>query len=198
MNIIDNIEILGQVFELYLLVQDKKSNKLIIIDQHALHEKIIYSQLKLIKEVKTYKLDNPLILNFSNREIILIDDYIEKNKNDYFNLTKISNTSYFIEKIPLYLKNIIKDESIIKDIILEYCKKDSIGFNKYIDEIFKKIACKSAIRSGDICTIEQIKQLLNQAIYIENPYKCPHGRPTIIAFNKTTIDKLFKRSSHNL
>ena len=132
--------VIGQIFKLYILLENKKKNQLIIIDMHALHEKIIYTQLKLLKTI-SFKIQKSLLLQFSKSENILIEKNIFFLKKNGFEMTKFGFMSYIIKKIPLFLKNVIEEKLFIKEIILEICKDNrDIYNNKIIDDYIKKIS----------------------------------------------------------
>ena len=189
--------IIGQIFKLYILLENIKNNQLILIDIHALHEKIIYTQLKSLKEIPSFELQDPILLQFSKKEFILINENISFLNSNNFEIIEFGPISYQIKKVPLYLKSTIEDTIFIREIIIEICrdkiKNIDIFNNRIIDEYFKKISCKSAIKSGYNCTNKQIYELINQAIQIKDPYTCPHGRPTIITIDKSFFDSSFKR-----
>lgn len=185
--------IIGQFNKTYILSEYNEA--LYLIDQHAAHEKILFEQYK--NEIKNSKvvcqpLLVPLLLELS------LDDFgiYEENKEIFlksgFNIEEFGDTSITIREVPyvlgkLDLKNFFMDMiDNIKN--LGSGKKEDIKFNK-----IASMACRAAIKANDSLTLDEMEHLLEKLRYIDEPFTCPHGRPTIIKMDLYEIEKRFKR-----
>jgi len=188
-----SFKILGQVHNTYIIGEDE--NNLIIIDQHAAHEKILYEQF--LKEVEENKV---------KIQEMLIPEIIEL-KPDEFNL--IINNKNIFEEMGFYLepfgKNqikivahpvIIKDKlniDLIRAMISDIKEKERPERKELLKELIATAACRAAIKAGDKLEPEEINNLVSTYLEIEEPFSCPHGRPPIIKISFYEIEKMFKR-----
>lgn len=184
-----------QFHNLYLLFQSKDG--LIIIDQHAAHERIIYEKLKkefnnLRKETNSIKLNQPLGISISKLQLQTVDDNFEVFVKLGFSLEVIGNSLKVIS-----IPNILKDINIEK-FILESLEKLEQGNLLNIDEqndlMLKYIACRAAVKAGDKLEENQIKNLLANFQKTPNNTTCPHGRTAIYEFKLEKLNKLFNRN----
>jgi len=185
--------IIGQIFNTYWLVEFE--NKLFIIDQHAAHEKVLYEQnVKKFNE-KTYTsqyLSPPIIVTLNADEI----HRLEENKNELerlgFNIECFGGLEYSISAIPDNLYNLD-----IKQILIDFLDdSDATGALKTPEIINDKLAtmsCKAAIKGGMNISRIEAEHLIDELLSLENPYFCPHGRPTIISMTEYELEKKFKR-----
>ena len=191
-SILDDLRIVGQISNLYLLAE--KDGGLLIIDQHAAHERIFYDLNKKKNNTSVQELISPAIVNLSAKEKVIIDEYIPYLEEIGFGISEFGDYSYAVSFIPIVFGK-LEDASVIHDFIddlLSFGKiKDEIGRR---DTVAKRTACRAAIKAGACCNQQQIEELINQLKQTENPYSCPHGRPTILIFSKKEIEKLFERS----
>ncbi len=180
-------EVLGQVDDTYIIMKAKDS--LVIVDQHAAHERIRYERfLKQINERKIQELLNPITINLSIKdyeEILAIKDSL---KEYGILIEDFGKGTIIVRAIPPILgRNDVKE--VIRDII-------DIGA-KYVikkkDEMIKLISCKGAIKAHEKLSIFEMEELIAQLLKCENPYTCPHGRPTIIKITIKELEKMFKR-----
>lgn len=188
-----SFKILGQVHNTYIIGEDE--NNIIIIDQHAAHEKILFEQF--LKEIEEKKV---------KIQEMLIPEIIEL-KPDEFNL--INNNKNIFEEMGFYLeafgKNqikivahpvIIKDKlniDLIKAMIADIKEKERPGRKELLKELIATAACRAAIKAGDKLEPEEINNLISTYLEIEEPFSCPHGRPPIIKISFYEIEKMFKR-----
>lgn len=193
-NVLERIKPIGILFSTYILAEDSKLNKLLIIDQHAAHERIMYE--KYLKEYKNEKviiqnLLTPEVIELTNAETTIVAENIDLFKKLGFIVEEFGTNSVIIRGVP-----IIFGKPQIKELFLTLI--DSIkldiksSYEVKLDKIMK-IACTNAIKSGDKIKNIEIQSLLDQLSKTENPYTCPHGRPTIIEISKNDIEKEFKR-----
>jgi len=193
-NFLENVKILGVLFSTYILMEDIQSNKLLIMDQHAAHERVMYEKYKYEYESENIAIQTlltPEILELTSSEIEFVKDNLDTLKKLGFIIEEFGQKSIIIRGVP-----ILFGKPQIKNFFLELIDslKSNIN-NSYevkIDKIMK-IACTNAIKSGDKITNIEIESLINQLKNTKNPYTCPHGRPTIIEISKKDIEKEFKR-----
>ena len=186
-------KIIGQLFETYWLVEFDE--KLFIIDQHAAHEKVLYE--RTLKELKAKEhtsqiLSPPIVLSLSMQEEVLLKKYQAQFTELGYEIEHFGGMEYQICAVPGNLYNINKKELFIE--ILDNLGELS-GKNDP-DLILEKIAsmsCKAAVKGNMKLSLMEIESLIKELLTLENPYQCPHGRPTIISMSKYEIEKKFKR-----
>lgn len=191
---IDGYKILGQLFKTYWLFA--KENTLFIMDQHAAHEKVKYEALlKQLQEktLETQMLNPPIIVTFSGKEESTFLQFEEHFQNLGFEIEAFGGNEYAIRCIPtdLYGANA---KSFFQEIIDELTGETSFVKNsvKMMEKI-ASMACKAAVKGNYSMSTQEAQSLLEQLMTLENPYQCPHGRPTVISMSKYEIDRKFKR-----
>ena len=188
-----NHKYIGQVFETYILVEYE--NKLYIIDQHAAHEKINYE--KILKayengENLSQKIFPSIILKLTPLQYEAVVSNLDSFKEVGFEIEIFGDNDIKVDSVPYNILN-ISNEKLLMDMI------DSLADNKnkeHYDSIAEKIAsiaCKKSIKANDVLSKEDVKELLNELFKLDNPYNCPHGRPTIISLSKQEFEKKFGR-----
>lgn len=186
-------KIIGQLFETYWLVEFDE--KLFIIDQHAAHEKVLYERtLKGLKskEHTSQLLSPPMVLSLSMQEEALLKKYRSQFTELGYEIEHFGGMEYQICAVPGNLYNINKKELFIE--ILDNLGELSGKNNP--DLILERIAsmsCKAAVKGNTKLSFMEIESLIQELLTLENPYQCPHGRPTIISMSKYEIEKKFKR-----
>lgn len=187
------IRMIGQVFDTYWLAQFE--DKFYIIDQHAAHEKIYYE--RLVRKFREHSIDSqyltpPLIvsLNMQEEEVLNANrDYFEKFG---FEIEHFGGREYCISAVPSNLYGLTEEELFLE--MLDQLESDH---SKDTLDIFASrlatMACKAAVKGNNRLSMEEAEKLLDELITLENPYCCPHGRPTIISMTKTEMEKKFKR-----
>ena len=187
------IRMIGQVFDTYWLAQFE--DKFYIIDQHAAHEKIYYE--RLVRKFREHSIDSqyltpPLIvsLNMQEEEVLNANrDYFEKFG---FEIEHFGGREYCISAVPSNLYGLTEEELFLE--MLDQLESDH---SKDTLDIFASrlatMACKAAVKGNNRLSMEEAEKLLDELITLENPYHCPHGRPTIISMTKTEMEKKFKR-----
>lgn len=187
-------KILGQVFETYWLVEFNDS--LYIIDQHAAHERVLYE--KTLKSMKTREFTSqfispPIVLDLSMQEAELLNQYMDQFTRIGFEIEEFGQESYAVRAVPGNLFGIAK-----KDLLLQMLDglSDEVSRNLSPDMIDEKVAsmsCKAAVKGNMKLSATEVDSLIGELLTLENPYHCPHGRPTIIAMTKRELEKKFKR-----
>ena len=190
---IPEMEFLGQLGDSYLLAATKQG-ELVIIDQHAAHERILYEQVAAAsrREKISQDLLVPVILEFSAREADILRTAIPAIGEEGFLIEEFGKDSFAIRSIPVILGR-CEDPLVIREILSEIIVGGtSTGFER--ERICKIIACRGALKAGTACTGEQCTRLLRQLARTRDPWTCPHGRPTMIAFSRDKLDRLFGRT----
>lgn len=185
--------IIGQVFLTYWLAE--YDEKLYIIDQHAAHEKVLYD--KTIKDLKkknilTQNLNPPIILTLGMRE----KEVIEKFKDEFsvlgFGIEDFGGNEYAVREIPSDLDGLAQKEIFIE--LIDNLTEET--YNQAPDVLIDKvasIACKAAVKGNQKLSTREVHVLIGSLLELENPYYCPHGRPTMISLSKYELEKKFKR-----
>ncbi|SFG08169.1 DNA mismatch repair endonuclease MutL [Oribacterium sp. WCC10] len=185
--------IIGQVFETYWLIE--YDDKLYIIDQHAAHEKVNFERMmKRLKERKpaSQYLNPPILVTLTSEEAVLLNEYEEYFQNLGFEISDLGGRDFSISAVPTDLPEIGK-----KELLLEMLDglSDETGMTTP-DSIYYKIAsmsCKAAVKGNNKLSLMEADALISELLELENPYACPHGRPTIISMSKYELEKKFKR-----
>lgn len=189
----DNSIIIGQLFSTYILLQNE--NELVLIDQHAAHERIRYEYFRekyKNNESLSQELISPIAIELTNQEIKFLLEEQEFFTRLGFKYEDFGNNSIILRSVPL------SDEGVsIKIAFLEVIdniiSKGKQDYRKIADETIYTIACKSAVKANKKMNELEIRSLLKELSTIDNPYTCPHGRPTIIKLTKYELEKMFKR-----
>lgn len=188
-----NYTMIGQLFDTYWLVQVE--NELFIIDQHAAHEKVLYEKMMrqfADREFTSQQISPPVIITMTMQEQELFQKYEDQFQKAGFEVNPFGGREYAVCAVPANLYNLNQ-----KELFLEMLDGLSLEIGKSTpDLILEKIAsmsCKAAVKGSQRLSTQEAEYLLADLLELENPYHCPHGRPTIIAMSKTEIEKKFKR-----
>jgi DNA mismatch repair protein MutL len=190
---IPDMEFLGQLGDSYILAATPRG-ELVIIDQHAAHERIFYEQVVEAsrREKVSQDLLVPVVLEFSPREADILRTAIPAIGEEGFVIEEFGKDSFAVRSIPVILGR-CEDPLVIRETLAEIIGGGtSTGFER--ERICKIIACRGALKAGTLCTGEQCTRLLRQLARTRDPWTCPHGRPTMIAFSRDRLDKLFGRT----
>lgn len=186
--------IIGQVFETYWLIQYRDS--LYIVDQHAAHERVLYERTLAGMKKREYTsqyLSPPIILSLSMQEIDVLETFKDRFTAIGFEIEPFGGDEYAVRAIPDNLFGIAK-----KELLLEMLDSLSDGLStslepELIDEKIASMSCKAAVKGNMKLSYAEMDELINELLSLDNPYHCPHGRPTIIAMTKRELEKKFKR-----
>ena len=185
--------IIGQVFRTYWLVE--YDEKLFFVDQHAAHEKVMYEKLKKDLENNTIvqqMVAPPIILTFSIKEQQKFELCEESFKKLGFLIEEFGGNEYCIRGVPANLLGIDPQELFIE--IFDQIEENSGKMNmEMITDKLASMACKAAVKGNTAMSYEEMDSLMEQLMKLDNPYQCPHGRPTIISMTKYELEKKFKR-----
>ncbi|EOS79907.1 DNA mismatch repair protein MutL [Dorea sp. 5-2] len=190
----DEYHLIGQVFETYWLVEFHDS--LYIIDQHAAHERVLYERtLKGMKtrEFTSQMISPPIVLDLSMQEAELLNRYMDQFTRIGFEFEEFGQESFAVRAVPDNLFSIARKELLLQ--MLDGLA-DEISRNlspELIDEKVASMSCKAAVKGNMKLSAAEVDALIGELLTLENPYHCPHGRPTIIAMSRRELEKKFKR-----
>lgn len=192
-NFFNNYKIVGQIFNTYWIVEQNK--EIFLIDQHSAHEKIIYEDL--IKKSKTEKINSqkllqPIIINVSEKEKAIIEENFQLFLKLGFNIESFGFNSYAIREVPFIFKSPVEPMFFIEILDALIDKNISNIYDLKLEKIIS-MSCKKAVKANDKLSYIEAKALIEEILKLDNPFNCPHGRPTIIKMSKYEIEKLFKR-----
>ena len=185
--------IIGQLFDTYWMVEYE--DKLFIIDQHAAHEKVLYEKTmaKLAQKSFTAQtLSPPIILTLSNDEVEMLEKYRAQIEMFGYEVEHFGGKEYSITAIPADFTG-IDMKSMFIDMLDDFANISGKDAPNLITEKVASMSCKAAVKGHDHLSRQEAEQLIDELLELENPYHCPHGRPTIISMTKYEIEKKFKR-----
>lgn len=185
--------IIGQLFDTYWLVE--YDNKFYIIDQHAAHEKVLYERfLKEFakKEILSQMISPPSLISLNLQESNLLKANLEIFREFGFEISEFGGKEYSIHAVPANIYGVSVQELFIQ--ILDSLEQEHVS--KTPDILAERIAtaaCKAAVKGNNRLSVKEADALIDELLNLENPYNCPHGRPTIISMKKYELEKKFKR-----
>lgn len=187
-------KIVGQLFDTYWIVEF--DGKMYIIDQHAAHEKVLYERLMARYNEKnnmSQELNPPILISLSMREEEILLKNIDMFNEMGYEIESFGGGEYALRAVPYDLLN-LSSKDIILEIIDELTENDSSSAsrNTILDKI-ASMSCKAAVKGNSSLSDSEAKKLIDELMTLENPYNCPHGRPTIISMTKYELEKKFKR-----
>ena len=185
--------IIGQLFDTYWLVE--YDNKFYIIDQHAAHEKVLYERfLKEFanKEIISQMVSPPSLVSLNLQESNLLKANLEIFREFGFEISEFGGKEYSIHAVPANIYGISVQELFIQ--ILDSLEQEHVSKTPNIlAERIATAACKAAVKGNNRLSVKEADALIDELLGLENPYNCPHGRPTIISMTKYELEKKFKR-----
>ena len=185
--------IIGQLFKTYWLIEYE--DKLYIMDQHAAHEKVLFertmAKLKE-KEFTSQTISPPIVLSLDAHEQEMLERYLPQIQTFGYEVENFGGREYMISAVPDNLYHID-----MKDLFIEMLDDFSNLTGRQTPElILEKVAtmsCKAAVKGNNKLSLAEVDALISELLTLENPFCCPHGRPTIISMSKYEIEKKFKR-----
>lgn len=186
-------EYVGQAFGTYLIFQN--SDGLYLIDQHAAAERVNYEkyyQLLGQENQPTTELLVPIMLSFTKSEMLFLEQHLKDFQKLGFELELISNQDYIIRQIPLWA-NLDNATEIVREIFSLLIESKNVSVIYFRDKISKQISCKASIKANHFLGKIEIDTLIENLNKCENPYTCPHGRPTLIKLSQIELEKMFER-----
>lgn len=186
-------KLIGQLFATYWLVEF--NDQLYIIDQHAAHEKVLYEKTMNSLKTREYtcqQIHPPIILTLGSREALMLEKNMQIFTDIGFEIEPFGGKEYAVRGVPDNLFSIAKKDLLME--MLDTLSEDTQA--RGADLIYEKVAsmsCKAAVKGHDVLSAAEADALIDQLLGLENPYACPHGRPTIISMSKYELEKKFKR-----
>lgn len=186
--------IIGQVFDTYWLIQFE--DKLFIIDQHAAHEKVKYERLMKQfheKSVVSQRLMPPIIVSLTGQEESVLHTYEDAFTQLGFEIEAFGGNEYALRSVPVDLYGCSERELFLA--VLDELSQETgnRGNFQVIEEKIASMSCKAAVKGNNRLSLQEAEQLIDELLTLDNPYNCPHGRPTIITMTETDLEKKFKR-----
>lgn len=185
--------LIGQVFKTYWLVEYEE--KFFIIDQHAAHEKVLYEKLRKDfqeKKISSQYLSPPLILTVNIKEELLLLEHMRQFEKMGFEIEPFGSKEYSIHAVPANLYG-LTGELLFRE-LLDSLEKEKAGqdLDIFVDRL-ATMACKAAVKGNHEMSRQEADRLIDELLKLDNPYHCPHGRPTIVSMSKTELERKFKR-----
>lgn len=189
--------LIGQVFKTYWLIEF--DNKLYIMDQHAAHEKVMFENLmKMAAEKKVYsqQLMPPKVIHIDNAELVLLKEHIELFENTGFEIDDFGDDAVVIRAVPDDIMGV--DPQLLFDELINVLKDErgKLSIDFFVEKL-SGMACKAAIKGNTEISFKEADELLDELMTLDNPYNCPHGRPTMISLTKSEVERKFKRIQDN-
>lgn len=186
--------LIGQIFETYWLIEYKDS--LYIIDQHAAHERVLYEHTLHNMKNRSYTsqyLSPPVIISLTMQEEVVLKEHMERFQSIGFEIEPFGGKEYAVRAVPDNLFSIAKE-----DLLLEMLDGLADGLpsnlaSAMIDEKIASMSCKAAVKGKSRLSAAEMDALIAELLTLDNPYHCPHGRPTIISMTRRDLEKKFKR-----
>lgn len=186
-------KMIGQLFDTYWLIEYEE--KLFIIDQHAAHEKVLYEQTMEKLKAKSFDsqtISPPIILTLDNEEVAMLKKYEKEIANFGYEIEPFGGKEYAITAIPADFSD-VDMKSMFIDMLDDFSNISGEQGPTLIMEKVALMSCKAAVKGHNRLSLEEATHLIDTLLTLENPYQCPHGRPTIISMTKYELEKKFKR-----
>lgn len=186
-------KLIGQLFDTYWLVEF--GDQLYIIDQHAAHEKVLYEKTMASLKTRDYTsqmVNPPIILTLSSNEEAMLKEHMNYFTDIGFEIEPFGGKEYAVRGVPGNLFSIARKELLME--MLDSLTEDTLTGNPQM--VYEKVAsmsCKAAVKGNHQMSSMEADNLIDQLLELENPYACPHGRPTIISMSRYELEKKFKR-----
>lgn len=191
---LDNVyKYIGNLFDTYIIIQMK--DKMYFVDQHAAHERYLFEQIKeayYAKDRQTQMLLIPLLVGLSTKEMNIVRENIEMFENAGFILEEFGENTFKISGVPNVGYN-IDHKSMFKDMITELSTTEKTERQEKEHRFLATLACKAAVKGGMKLDVEEQKRLVDNMIGLDNPFTCPHGRPTAVPMTRYEIERKFMR-----
>ncbi len=184
--------IIGQVFRTYWLVEFE--DKLLMIDQHAAHEKVNYERMMKRfheKSIVSQALMPAVIVSLSGQEEAVLKEHMEVFEGLGFEIDAFGGNEYALRGVPADLYGCGEKEMFL-EVLDQLAGGASLGI-RVVEEKIASMSCKAAVKGNNLLSMAEAETLIDELLTLENPYNCPHGRPTIVSMTKTEMERKFKR-----
>lgn len=182
-----------QVMDLYLLLEG--DDGLLVVDQHALHERVMYEQLKrqhAARDVQIQRLLVPAVVEVTPGEQAWLESIQEQLATEGLLLESFGPNTVAVQGMPTVLSR-TDPKQLVKALAAEQAQDGKSPLSEHIAERFHSMACRASVMSGDQLTDAEIAELLEVAATLEHPHNCPHGRPTVLTFSSAELERYFRR-----
>ncbi|MBQ7536411.1 MAG: DNA mismatch repair endonuclease MutL [Stomatobaculum sp.] len=189
-----SVRLVGEVFDTYWIAE--WNDTMYLIDQHAAHEKVNYERFLAAwknQEVVSQSLMPPLIITLTAREEALVEQEKEVFSALGYEIEHFGGHEYAVRAVPDILPSVMKD-ALLKDMIGSLSEETGSGIPEMIIEKTASMSCKASIKGNQRISAEEAERLLDEMFRLEDPYNCPHGRPTVIRLTKAELERRFKRT----
>ena len=188
-----NYRIVGQIFATYWIVE--QNNSMYLIDQHAAHERALYEEFT--KQFKSsaplsQRLLQPIAVNLTESEKVIVEDNMELLKSFGFEIEELGRGTYALRSVP-YIFNSPGNISFFTDIIDALGDKNRKSIYDTKEDAIAMMSCKAAVKGNDRLSYSEAQALIQKILLLEDPFTCPHGRPTVIEMSRYELEKKFKR-----
>ena len=187
------LRVIGQVALTYILCED--DDGLVLVDQHAAEERVLYEQFmaKFFDSSKVQVLVSPVRLALSTKDVAVLEENISVLRDLGFDIEEFDASSYVLRSVPSFF-GVVETKEKVVDLLGEFSGiKKGLSVEKRREEIIVRMSCRAAIKAGKELNMVEMKKLISQLFGCDNPYSCPHGRPTIVRLNHYELEKMFKR-----
>jgi DNA mismatch repair protein MutL len=193
-SIIPEMDVIGQFGGIYILAATPAGD-LILIDQHAAHERVMYELVSAQAEHvrRSQELLEPVILHRNARDAAVLRELLPSLGEEGFFIEEFGRDSFLVRAVPVVLGR-LEQTDLINEIMDDLTHEDLQRTVSRREQITRIIACRGAIKAGTVCTGEQCRRLLQQLQRTKNPFSCPHGRPTMVRFSREHLDAMFSRT----
>ena len=189
-----SVRLAGQVFDTYWIAE--WNDAMYLIDQHAAHEKVNYERYMAAwknRQVVSQNLMPPLIITLTAEEEALVEREQELFSSLGYEIEHFGGHEYAVRAVPDILPSVMKDV-LLKDMIGSLSEETGSGMPEMIIEKTASLSCKAAIKGNQRISEQEAERLLDEMFRLENPFNCPHGRPTVIRLTKAELERRFKRT----
>jgi len=191
--VVPEMDVIGQIGGIYILAE-AAGGELIIIDQHAAHERIFYEQVtRSMAARQAQELLVPAIIHCPPKDTAILKSLIPALAQEGVIIEEFGAGSFLVRAVPVLMGK-VEGPAMIDDLVSDLLHKDLDRPVSDRERLTRIIACRSAIKAGTVCTVEQCRRLISQLRATTTPFTCPHGRPTMVRFTRAKLDEMFKRT----
>ncbi len=192
-SLLPEIEVIGEFGGIYILARTR-GDELLLIDQHAAHERIIYEQVTAQEQEArpSQELISPVVLHRTPKEAAILRELLPALAREGFIIEGFGGDTFLVRAVPVVLGR-LEDSTILDEIISDLVSEEGAQTVTNRERITRIVACRGAVKAGTVCTREQSQRIVDQLRRMKNPFTCPHGRPTMIRFTRKELDSMFKR-----
>lgn len=183
----------GQVFETYWIIE--YNDEMYIIDQHAAHEKVNFERFSALirsHSVESQMIYPPIVLTLGAKEAVLFDKFIDDFTDIGYEIEYAGDRDYIVRAVPSNLPQ-LADEDVLRSLIDGLFEEGHKLNSDLLHDKIASMSCKAAVKGNMKLSEQEMRALISELLTLENPYACPHGRPTIVKWTRQDLDKLFKR-----